>query len=81
MPSQALKSATARVTSAAFFGLCDVMITAWAERFAPLTFLTISSLVVGLLTLLVWIIQGREKILPARGPRGWTIAGGVIVAG
>ena len=57
------------------------MLTAWAKPFAPLTFLTISSLVVGALTFVVWIAQGRKKILPAPGPRGWTIAGGVIVAG
>lgn len=69
------------LTSASLFGLCDVMLTAWAAPFAPLTYLTISSLVVGLLTFVVWIAQGRGKILPAPGPRGWTIAGGVIVAG
>jgi uncharacterized membrane protein len=76
-------SFTAFITlaSASLFGLCDVMLTAWASRFAPLTFLTISSLVVGLLTFVVWNFQGRDKILPAPGPRGWTVAGAVIVAG
>ena len=69
------------LASAALFGLCDVMLTAWAKPFAPLTFLTVSSLVVGALSFVVWIAQGRKEILPARGPRGWTVAGGVIVAG
>lgn len=69
------------LSSAAFFGLCDVMLSAWAKPFAPLTFLTFSSLVVGLLTFAVWIVQGRSKILPAPGPRGWIVASGIIVAG
>ena len=73
-------TAVITLASAAFFGLCDVMIVAKAEEFGPLTMLTISSLVVGLLTIVVWFLQGRDRILPAPGPRAWTVAGAVIVA-
>ena len=68
------------LTSAAFFGLCDVMLSSWAGRFGPFTFLSISSLIVGALTMMVWFFQGRKQILPPRGPRMWTIASAVVVA-
>ena len=68
------------LTSAAFFGLCDVMLSSWAGRFGPFTFLSFSSLIVGALTMMVWFFQGRKQILPPRGPRMWTIASAVVVA-
>jgi len=68
------------LTSAAFFGLCDVMLSTWATRFGPFTFLSFSSLIVGSLTIIVWLCQGRRRVLPPAGPRGWTIASAVVVA-
>ncbi len=68
------------LTSAAVFGVCDVMVSAWASKFGPLTFLMLSSLLVGLLSAVLWLCQGKPELLPARGPRAWIVAAGIIVA-
>lgn len=75
-------SFTAGITliSAALYGLCDVMLSTWASKFAPFTFLSFSSLIVGTLSMIVWFFQGRRRILPPRGPRTWAIASAIVVA-
>lgn len=73
-------TAAITLTSAAIFALCDVMVVSWAPSFGPLAFLAVSSSVVGVGTVILWLGQGRPKLIPPRGPRGWVMAGGIIVA-
>lgn len=73
---------TAGITlcSAAIFGICDVLLARWAPEFGRFTFLTVCSVTVGFLSLILWLSQGRKKPFPARGPRAWIVASGLIVA-
>lgn len=59
--------------SAAVFGLCDVLVSWWSPSFGAPTFLAIGSLVVGLLSGVMWLLQGRPdlKLRKIAGKWAW----------
>ncbi len=74
--------ATAVITallSAAVFGICDVLVRMWAAGFGAMTFLALSSIGVGLVSGLLWLIQGRPTLRLPVGARSATLFGGTIV--
>lgn len=65
--------------SAAMFGLCDVLVSWWSPRFGAPTFLAIGSLMVALLSLMMWVLQKRPSMrLPMNG-RTWAWAGAFFI--
>jgi len=50
------------LASAAMFGFCDVLVNWWAEDFGAMTFLVVGSLLVGILSFLMWPLQGRPPM-------------------
>lgn len=48
--------------SAAVFGLCDVLVSWWSPSFGAPTFLATGSLVVGVISGLLWFFQGRPNL-------------------
>lgn len=56
------------LASAAMFGLCDVLVSSWSPDFGAPTFLAVGSLGVAVLSLLMWVSQGRPSLkLPKLG--------------
>ena len=65
--------------SAAVFGICDVLVRMWSAEFGALTFLALSSMGVGFVSTVIWLIQGRPSLkLPARSPK-FVFTGAVLV--
>ncbi|MDF1824323.1 MAG: EamA family transporter [Verrucomicrobiales bacterium] len=48
--------------SAAVFGLCDVLVSWWSPSFGAPSFLATGSLVVGLISGVMWLFQGRPDL-------------------
>ncbi len=69
------------LTSAALFGLCDILVRKWAPGFGPLAFLTISTAGMGLVSLLVLISMVRRKhpSLPSPQARKWVVWSSLLV--
>ncbi len=67
------------LVSAALFGVSDVLVSWWAGDFGPMTFLTLSSVGVALLSLILWIIQGRKSFSMPATARRPAILGGVMI--
>ncbi|MCP5540190.1 MAG: DMT family transporter [Akkermansiaceae bacterium] len=54
----------AALLSAAVFGVCDVFVRLWSKNFGAMTFLALSSMGVGVLSLLVWLAKGMRPLWP-----------------
>ncbi len=59
------------LTSACMFGICDVLVSWWSAAFGAPTFLAIGSIVVALISLLMWMLQGRPGLRLAKERRSW----------
>ncbi len=69
----------ATLASALFFGLCDVIVSAWAGDFGAMPFLAVGSVTVSLWTMATWLVQGRPRFFP-RGPgTRWSWAGALCI--
>lgn len=68
---------TAALLSAGIFGICDVWVTMWSQGFGAMTFLAISSMGVGVISLGMWLAQGRPSLKMAPG----TVAGPYVIWG
>lgn len=55
-------SVAAALLSAAVFAVCDVWVRMWSREFGAMTFLAISSMGIGVLSLGLWIAQGRPSL-------------------
>ena len=68
----------AALGSAATFAVCDVFVRMWSQTFGAMTFLAISSVLVGVFSIPVWLFQNRKRRLPLIPPRP---AGRFVLAG
>ncbi|MEX2580434.1 MAG: EamA family transporter [Verrucomicrobiales bacterium] len=59
------------LASAMMFGLCDVLVNWWSADFGAPTFLALGSLGIAVISLLMWLAQGRPSLRLARGQRKW----------
>ncbi|MEM1440702.1 MAG: DMT family transporter [Verrucomicrobiota bacterium] len=65
--------------SAAVFGLCDVLVSWWSPQFGAPTFLATGSLVVGLLSAILWLCQGRPNLHLPKASGKWAWSGAISV--
>lgn len=68
------------LSSAAVFGINDVLVSAWAEDFGTLSFLAIGISSVSLWSFLVWLLQGRPPLFPKGAGAKWAWLGSAFVA-
>ncbi|MDA7920278.1 DMT family transporter [Verrucomicrobiales bacterium] len=68
------------LSSAAVFGVCDVLVSWWAADFGALTFITIGSVSVSLFSLLLWILQKRPSMKLKPKQKKWAWWAGSLVA-
>jgi hypothetical protein len=59
--------------------MCDVMVRMWAEGFGAMTFLAISSMGVGALSLGMWLIQKCPSLKTPAGSGKFVIPGAAMV--
>lgn len=74
--------AAAALLSAATFALCDVFVRMWAEPFGAMTFLAISSVGVGVISIPVWLFQNRKSkhsLIPAQPARKFILWGAGLI--
>ncbi|MCB1232574.1 MAG: DMT family transporter [Verrucomicrobiae bacterium] len=79
---QAAGHATAVITallSAAVFGICDVLVRMWSEQFGAMTFLALSSIGVGVVSGIIWLIQGRPSLKLPPGSQRFALGGALLV--
>ena len=67
------------LASAALFGVCDVLVNGWAEDFGAMTFLTVGSVLVSVLSLIMWLLQGRPSMKLEKPQRKWAWGGAVLI--
>lgn len=67
------------LTSAAVFGLCDVLVSWWSPVFGAPTFLAIGSLVVGVLSGVMWLLQKRPDLRLPRAAGRWAWWGALCI--
>ena len=67
------------LASAAVFGLCDVLVSTWSPLFGALTFLAIGSLVVALLSGVMWLFQARPNLKLPRVAGKWAWWGAFFI--
>lgn len=60
------------LSSACMFGLCDVLVSWWSADFGAPTFLAIGSIVVALISVVMWLLQNRPSLRLSRTQRFWT---------
>ena len=72
----------AALISSGIFGVCDVWVSMWSQPFAAMTFLAISSMGVGVISLVLWLLQGCPSLKMAPGtPAGPFVVWGAAVLG
>ncbi|MGB0152775.1 MAG: EamA family transporter [Verrucomicrobiales bacterium] len=67
------------LASAAVFGLCDVLVNWWAEDFGTMTFLTVGSIFVSVLSFIMWLLQGRPSMKLEKSQSNWVWGGAGLI--
>lgn len=68
------------LASAAMFGLCDVLVNWWGPEFGPLSFISIGSMVVALLSVLMWAGQGRPSMKMPKSGASWAWWAAIMIS-
>ncbi|MCB1092179.1 MAG: DMT family transporter [Verrucomicrobiae bacterium] len=72
-------SVSAALLSAAVFGFCDVFVRMWSHTFGAMTFLALSSLGIGAISAIVWLIQGCPSMRMVPGAGRFIIFASILV--
>jgi drug/metabolite transporter (DMT)-like permease len=67
------------LASAAFFGLCDVLVNWWAGDFGAVSFLAVGTLLVALLSLVMWLFQGQPTLRMPKSGAGWAWSAALFI--
>ncbi len=68
------------LTCAMVYGACDVIVSSWSNPFGAMTFLSVGSVWVGVLSGIVWFLQGRPALVTTPAATKWAAIGGVFIA-
>lgn len=71
----------ASLSSALLFGISDVLVSAWAKGFGPMSFLATGSGTVALWTLAMWVAQGRPPFFPSGPGARWAWTSSLCITG
>lgn len=77
--SQVIFTVLVTLTSAMTFGVCDVLVSWWSADFGAPTFLAIGSMSIALYSLILWMFQGRPRLLPEGASKKWALRGAAMI--